>query len=422
MIGRLKQLAAGVSFAAAMSMASAALAETIEFWSFLDPAGEGTRSATIKHVLDTFKAANAGTEVNTNIIQWDELSASLLRAAQSGQTPDLVMLYSPNLPAHVAAGSVMSLNSCLGVSSAKDLDDLIVLGSAIDSNGNILGVPWELRLFGIIYRSDLLSKAGLPVPQSFDEMVEAAKRFTAEGYIGLGMAFSPARSVEAIEWFLPMAVGMGAKVLNEDGTAAFNSPEVVFLLNRLHAAVHDDKVVPLDLILSSSEDPQQMAESGRVVFFSEGSHRVSTVREKSGPGIEWSFMPSPGIKSGTTSPANLQGWHLVIPASAKHPEAACKLIKHWVSPDIQRYQTLNAGYMPVLKSLGTDPALSTPENAYVGVATAYAASNPLTFNWPENSDVLNKVLGDMIVRVLADQMSAEDAIAAAEQEYNDHVR
>ena len=44
-------------------------------------------------------------------------------------------------------------------------------------------------------------------------------------------------SVEAIEWLVPMVIGMGGTILNADGSAAFNSPQTIDLLSRLKQAV-----------------------------------------------------------------------------------------------------------------------------------------------------------------------------------------
>ena len=124
------------------------------------------------------------------------------------------------------------------------------------------------------------------------------------------------------------------------------------------------------------------------------------------------------MKPGTTSPAALNGWNLVIPKGAKNAEGACDLIKTWTSPQIQRDQAVKAGYMPMRVSLGADPAFLAPESAYMGRLVKYAGSNPLDFTWPANTDLLNEVLSQMIERVVTGHASAEDAAKAAAQSYD----
>ena len=78
------------ALAAALSLglAGPALAQaqtTIELWTFLDPTQDNVRSKALKHVLDTFEAANPGITVKTSVIQWQEISPQLLRGARAGR-------------------------------------------------------------------------------------------------------------------------------------------------------------------------------------------------------------------------------------------------------------------------------------------------------------------------------------------------
>lgn len=409
-------LAGAAIFASSFAPAHAA---DVALWSFLDPAGDGARSAALTDVIDAFEKASPGTKVNTNIVEWDQLVPSLMRAAQAGGTPDLAMIYSPNMPALIASGALMPLDSCFGkIWSDADRKDVVVLAAAKGKDGAAYGVPYELRVFGFYYRADLLEKAGLKAPTSFDELLTTAQKAAQPGQAPLGMTFSAGGgSVEAIEWFVPMVIGAGGKILNDDGSAAFNSPQTVDLLNRLHKAVQD-KILPVDVALSSTDDVEQLGQSGRAVFVAEGSQEASSFQETATDGAKWTFIAPPGLQAGTTSPAALNGWNLVIPKAAKNPDAACEMIKSWTSTDSQRDQALKAGYLPVRASLSGDAALQAPAIASVPTLLNYASSNPLAFNWPENTDLLNEVLSTMIQQVITDKMAPAEAIAAAEKDYN----
>jgi multiple sugar transport system substrate-binding protein len=95
--------------AAPLARPASAQATTIELWSFIDPAGRGSRPEAMGHVIRTFEAANPGTRVRTNVIQWTELGPQLLRASRAGQVPDVVMLYSPYMSPQVAANTLQPL-------------------------------------------------------------------------------------------------------------------------------------------------------------------------------------------------------------------------------------------------------------------------------------------------------------------------
>ena len=405
--------------AATVTVPTMAAAADVKLWSFIDPAGEGARSEALQDVIKAFESQNGTATIDTSVVEWDQITPSLMRAAQAGETPDVAMVYSPSLQALIAAGALTPLDDCLAsIWPDEERNDVVVLSAGKGPDGATYGVPYELRVFGFYYRADLLEAAGLAPPASFDELAATASQLAGQDRSGLAMTFnSGGGSVEAIEWFVPMVIGMGGKVLNDDGSAAFNNPQTTDLLGRLRQAVQDG-TLPSDVVLSSTDQVAQLAQSGRAVFIAEGSQEASSFQETATEGMEWSFMPPPGIEPGTTSPAALNGWNLVIPKGAANPDGACQLIKTWTSAEVQKAQTLKAGYLPVRASLAEDPELETPAIAHVPTLLNYAASNPLTFTWPENTDLLNEVLSEMIQSVATDRMSAEDAIATAVEAYD----
>lgn len=388
---------------------------TIELWSFLDPAADNVRSRTLKHVLDTFEAANPGTKVKTSVIQWQEIGPQLLRGARAGRVPDVVMLFSPTLGVHLAAGTLHPLDADLAKVPSRE--DLVVLPAGKDKQGRIHAVPWEMRVTGIMYRKDLLAAAGLAAPKTLTELSETAEKLGAEGRVGFGVGFNAAQPTAAMEWFIPTAVSMGAKVLNPDGTAAFAGPAMVKLAEYT-ADLVKRRVIPLDVALLGDNDVQQFAESGRTIFLVKASHRFQFIRDKSGISEGYQMMAFPTFEPGRPAPAIVQSWSLAIPKASRTKEAAFKLIQHWTSADIQAYQAEKAGYLPVRRSVSNLPAFKDAKNAHIDWALSYAAEHPLDFEWPENTEFLYATLARAIEQVVTGRSGAKEALAAAEQAYN----
>jgi len=414
--------------AGALLLASAALAAaetTIELWSFIDPAGDSVRSKALKTVIDAFEKEDAGVKVKTSIINWDQLGAALLRAAQARRTPDVSMLHSGFIQRQVAAKALRPLDEYLAQVPAVDRDDLIILPTGKDKAGKTYGLPYELRVSGFIYRSDLLGKYGIEVPDTLPQLVAAAKRIQegeGDGFIGMSIAFNPARSDRAARWFVPTLVGMGGKVLNADGTAAFNTPQAVRLVDWIKDTIEKDKIMPLNVALSDPERDQQLAEAGRVAFDLEATHWLAAMRQKLPKnGAELSWMPSPGMDPGKPTPADTQGWNLVVPAAAAHPQQAWRLIERWIAADMQLMQAETAGYLPMRKSLQKSPALQKPELAFIPKALGHASKDVLDFDWPENTDALNIELGRAIEAAISAAKPPAVALAEAEKNYNNVV-
>lgn len=401
-----------------LSAARSALAQsptTIELWSFIDPAADNVRSKALRHVLETFEAANPSIKVKTSVIQWQEISPQLLRGARAGRGPDVAMLFSPTLGVHLAAGTLQPLDERRA--AMPDRDDIVVLPAARDKEGRTYAVPWEMRVTGILYRKDLLDAAGLPVPKTLPELADAAAAFARDGRVGFGIGFNPAQPTPATDWLVTTLVGMGAKVLNEDGSAAFASPQAERLLGFLHALVHDRKALPLDVALLAETEVQGVSEAGRSLLQLSSTQRLEVIRTKSKLGQAYQMMAPPTFDSARPAPAVVHGWHLAIPKTSKNVDAAWTLVRHWASPEMQAFQMKAAGYLPIRQSIaagardGGDPTMAW--------ALEYAAAHPLRFDWPENPEPMNAALARAVADVLTNRAKPADALAQAERAFND---
>jgi len=406
---------------AAPRIANAQSGTSIEVWTFLDPNARGVRSELLKEIFTTFEQANPGVTVRPNIIQWTEISPQLLRAARAGNVPDVVMLYSPFMATHVQAGTLAPLDDFVNGWPQQRRDDTIILPIARDRQGKTFAVPWELRIYGLLYRWDLLKAANLKPPSTLDDMVRTAMALQKPGLQGLGMSLHPATSTAPIEFVLPQMIAQGSRILTDDGADAFSGAGTERVLQFMHDLVHKHRVLSLDTALSPSDTVQDLGIGGQVAMMMNGSHRLTTVQERSPAGAQWSFMPFPSMDAGKPVPASLQGWTLAIPRRAKNPQVAWKLIDLWTSAKVQKAQAIRAGYLPVARSVVKEPEFATGLNAQFQLpdAVEYVARNPLKFTWPENSDALNDALGRMSQQVIANRMSIRDAIAFGEKTYNE---
>jgi len=417
----MKRLLSCISGAALLAAsATTAQAQTIELWSFLDPADDGVRNALLAEIIADFEAEHEGVSVETNVIQWTELGNQLLRADRAGSVPDIVMLYSPYMQPQVAAGTLAPLDPYMEDWSEDERDDVITVPMARGTDGTLYGLPWELRAYGMIYRTDLYEQAGLERPETIEEMTATLSQLMEEGREGISTSFSPATSTAPMEWILPATISLGGEVIAEDGSAAFQGPEMEQVLQMFYDLTHESGVIPLETALLSADDAQNLAISGQAAAHAQGSHRLTTIQERSEEGATWAFTPFPSIDEAHPMPLNLEGWNAVIPAKAENPDLAWEFIEKWVSFDVQLKQAVEAGYLPVRRSVAQSEEFQTEQNVAFRLPEIleYAAEHPLDFDWPENSDAMNNVLGRMAQQVLTDSMTPAEATAWGEDEYN----
>ena len=406
--------------AACAGLATAAVAQKIELWTFVAPGKENVRERAMAHVVESFKAKNPGIEVNVTLMPWQQLSPTLLRASKAGQVPDVAMLYSPSMPAHIAAGTLSPLKSYIDAWPAAQSADLVRLPETVDRQGNIFGVPWELRVSGLGYRADLLKAAGKRAPQSLKEWGETATAVSTNDIAGIALGFSPEAPSVAAGWFLTTLVGSGVKVLTDDGKAAFATPQAERLVQWvLDLSTKGNKTaLPPNVALQGLEQAQTLFIAQKAAFLPQSSQRFEFIRERSKLGENLQLVAYPGFEEGKPSPALVQSWSLVIPKGAKNPAAAWKFIEHWTSTAVQVESAKTAGYVPVRASALADPWFNDPKAGTIRWAVDYAAKHPLKFNFPENTEALYDTWAKMFGHVLTARMTPKEALAWAEQEYN----
>jgi multiple sugar transport system substrate-binding protein len=391
---------------------------TLEFWSFIDPAGDSPRSQMVAEVIRTFEVANPGVKVHTTVMAWNQIDLAILKGALAERTPDIAMVNSGRIQREIGADALKPLDPYLAKLTPADRDDLIIPFSGI-RDGKHYGIPYDIRVYGFHYREDLLAKAGLKVPTSLGELVAAAKKMQemqGPGFVGIGIGFDPAGD-GAEKFFVPAVATLGGPILHKDGTADFATPEAIKVITFLRDLVQQDKVLPLDVGLMVGDQVRQLTEAGRTGFYFEGSHWLLSLRKKQKPGVELAFMPVPTF-SGGQQPGMVEAWNLAIPTGSKQPDLAWKLIQHWTSPEIQLQQVEKVGYLPVRRSVANDPSLGTPQMTYVRTLVKFVADDALKFTWPENVTALQDTLGHAIVNVIAGKQTPEGALHEAEGNYN----
>lgn len=392
----------------------------IEFWTFIDPAGDNVRSQALAHIIETFEAENPGVTVKPQIVQWQQISPSLLRAVQARRVPDVVMIFSPFLPLQIAANSLHPITGYVNALSGDERADFVMPWSATSQNGEIYATFYELRSSSVFYRKDVFAELGLDLPTNLDELTEVAVKLKEAGYVGFTAGLSARGPSGFMEWFFPVLVGMDAPILNEDGTAAFNNDKVKRAVEWVYDAVHVHEILPLDVALLSSDDVEHLFDGGRTALMPRMTHRLETIRQRSGYGEN--VQPMEVVTFDGVAPPMVQGWTLVIPRGSTKTDEAWAFIKHWVSPEMQLYQSRLAGYIPVRQSVMNDPWFQTDEASDLRWAVEYAASNPFEFQFPENTERLYDVLARMFERILTGQMTPADGLAWAEREYNSGLR
>ena len=172
----------------------------------------------LTEVFGTFDEMH-GAEVNLEVVgnSYADTVSTLLVQAAAGNTPDLAMVKAEWIPQFLELGVVASIQNVISDEALADYGDAALSGYTID--GDLIALPFFGQGYAMFYNKDLLEEAGITeLPQTFDELLEAADKVAALGtdengnkIYGLGLVNSGLEVAEGYNIF-PVDVGSRRRI------------------------------------------------------------------------------------------------------------------------------------------------------------------------------------------------------------------
>ncbi len=223
---------------------------------------------------------------------------------------------------------------------------------AVTLDGKLWAVPHRTDAGLLFYRKDLLDRAGLKPPTSWDELARQARMIGAEEHIdGLVGQYDhyEGLTVNAIEaiW------GHGGDVVGPGGKVVVDSPEAKAALRMLAEAVGSDASgwIPRSALGYNEEKSRAWFQQGSAVFLRNWPYVFKLLGDPKSPVLgKFDVAELPG-------PSALGGWNLGISSCSEHQETAREFIKFITSETNQRRLFEQAGFAPTIAKLYQDPEL-----------------------------------------------------------------
>ncbi|MBU2670194.1 sugar ABC transporter substrate-binding protein [Actinoplanes bogorensis] len=347
---------------------------TLTYWDFIDPSQDNARSKALKENIDAFQVDNPDIAVKLEVVSYGDMLSRLPQASAAGQGPDIVKMYTPNVPQLVDAKVYQPLPDAY-----KEVTDwLRPIDQLVDGDGKQVAVPYEYRTCSLVYNKKLLAAAGAnSAPKTWDEVVQVAGKVAKNGSIGFGTGFSEADNsaimAELFDCFMSEL-----KVPVEDPAAAFASPgaqEYAQFFADLKAAGGLSKSVVADQYSTVTDG----LSNGRVAMAVIGTHRIQSV-QKVNPDVDWA--PLPAAKNGSNTSATF-GWTLGVGSSSKNADAAWKFINYMTGP-VAQTRMASGGEVPARAATYDDPFFKTDAAKAVLAIREYVEKDSEPHAYPQN--------------------------------------
>ena len=335
------------------------------FWDDLDTTTD-LISLGFKDTVDRFNEDYEGVYHVTPITtQLEEYYTQLNALIAADETPDVFIVSpGPNLTDYVDPGVAAPLDEYLEADGWKDTfaSDAVFTQQTYD--GEIYAVPLNTAAACCYYNKDIFEEAGVEVPTTYDELLEACQKIQDAGYTPITISAGTA-------WCLSMLAGY---LCDREGVdlPAINSGEESWVQDKTIAA--GEKLLELsqyfqDTAAGDSNDDATMAFAmGDAAILIQGSWAIGQmngiddeIEEKCGvfqfPAIEGGNDPNRVIAKSDS---------LAMNSGTEYPEACVALMKYFTDDTAQKYTAEVGGKIPVTNvefDLSVAPALPAGEDS-----------------------------------------------------------
>jgi len=208
-----------------------------------------------------------------------------------------------------------------------------LMPSAIDAasyKGKMYYAPDFGQSMHVVYRKDLLEEAGYDsLPTDWNKFLELAKKLTVDkdgdGRIDqYGFAYPVGTGEEGPWSFFTFLLASGGKMWDEDGKAAFNSPEGLAALEFMDELLNKSKVSPPGTVGYLIGDVGDIWKEGQVAMalLSSGGLIYNCLNSENGKNLDLGFFPTRIPREQIDKPYFSFYTFVCVNAKSKHPLAA----------------------------------------------------------------------------------------------------
>ena len=369
-------------------------------------------------LIGNFTTANPDTTVKWDDVPWDAMQSKILTSISAKTAPDVVNL-NPNFASQLAGKNAwLDLNSKVSPEIQKQY--LPKIWQANTLNNLSFGIPWYLTTRVTIYNQDLLKKAGITTPPAtYEELAKVAKAVKDKtGKYAFFITFSPGHSGEVLE----SLVQMGVKLVDEQGKAAFDTPEGLAAF-KYWVDLYQQGLLPPEVLTQGHRHGVELYQSGSTALLSSGAEFLKTI-EKNAPTIAKASAAAPQI-TGKTGKKNVAVMNLVIPRDSKRADEALKFALFVTNADNQLAFTQQGGTLPsnieaierYIAELDKEGGSSSVEQARK-VSAGQLKDAEVLIPPMKNFNQLQKLIYENLQAAMLKQKTVEQAVKESAEAWN----
>lgn len=377
----------------------------------LTPAGEvvwwtpNWGEARAKELADKFMAANPGITIRLEVTVANGLPERVLTALSSGSPPDIIEVQHGWVNGYAQNDLIVPLDDVI-----QEREDYVPAAlNYVTWDGKLWAIPYRIETHGIIFNRGAWKDAGLDPdnpPQTWDELVAAAKTLTESGISGFAIT-GGGEVGNTIFRSLPFIWMNGGNIVSDDlSTAVVNSPEAVEAVT-FYTDFYKNGHSPASTLENDGLANRRLFIANQVATYQSGQFDIPAIRQENAE-IDIGAFPIPHPEGKDTA-AILGGWSFVLPKDAKNPEEAKLFIQFLNNSENQAFFT---DTFPARVSSMEAERFNDPILAAFKEMLPYGRPVPIHKNWVQ----ITQTYFDGIQRILLDEQTVQEAMDQANEE------
>lgn len=259
----------------------------------------------MNNIISEFESENPNIKIKWIDVPFSEGEKRTLAAVLSDNPPDLINL-NPDFSATLAQkGTLLEIPESSVVEFNKEITD------SLKYNGKLYSIPWYATSAVTIYNKNLIEKAGIKIPKTYDDVKIFAPivREKTNAYI-----------------FLPNITENDTmlKILNKFGINSFNNinSEKSVQIFDMFKELYEKDLIPKETITQTHREALEKYMSENIIFFQAGANFLNMIKENA-PQTYAHTDIAPQI-TGSLGQNDFSLMNFVIPLRAKHKDEALK--------------------------------------------------------------------------------------------------
>ena len=389
------------------------------------------RQEVMSQMAKNFENENPGVTIEIEVLPWNSFDDKWKVGKNTGLLPDVSSVL-PDVAFTAASYDLLTPMDEIVDEIGRDKFYEGPL-KIMTMDGNLIALPFYNHARVLWYRKDLLEEKGIAPPETFDELMEAAKAVHNPPEV-YGMPM-PSKTSDGIGplWLYVFAKNMGENLVTPDGRSNLNTQGVIDAL-QYYADMY--KVVsPQETVNWGDSETNDAFNMGKSAFFMQSSFTLSNINSANPELLDKiGALPPPVKNKGDKAEFMAEYVCFALWKNSKHPEAAKEFLLSLYETDnyVKFLHLVPGGMIPILKEVAESEAyLNNPiiqsHNADIQVSLqGISVGSPVAADYGFNAAIPGAVqrygiVEEMLQTVMQGKATAAEAAAAADKKLNKQI-